>query len=99
MHNLEVKTSDGKYTVIQDESGAISILRYKENWMGPAGFPGNGAVLALAQDIHELREELRTAVNYLRQGKIKYAPHTTNSLVDDFIAKHSGEDSNAPKEK
>lgn len=36
----------------------------------------------------ELVEALKTACNYLEQGKAKFAPSTTNYFVDDFIAKH-----------
>lgn len=39
-------------------------------------------------EIMKLKEELRLAVKYLKEGKAKFAPSTTNSFVDDFIAKH-----------
>ena len=32
---------------------------------------------------------LAEAVGYLRQGKQQFTPHTTNSLVDDFIKRNS----------
>ena len=32
--------------------------------------------------------ELQKAVSYLIEGKKKFTPDTTNSLVDDFIKKH-----------
>jgi len=35
-----------------------------------------------------LRELLQLAVQYLKEGKAKFRPNTTNSFVDDFIAKH-----------
>jgi len=87
MIDLDVLTSDHKYNVIQEDTGAISILRYEDKWLGP-GFPGDGAVLTLAQDLHEARLELQKAVKYLKEGKAKFAPNTTNSFVDEFIAKH-----------
>jgi hypothetical protein len=34
-----------------------------------------------------LREDLRTAIALLREGKQKFSPNTTNSLVDDFLSK------------
>lgn len=36
----------------------------------------------------ETRKELSMAVKYLREGKQKFAPGTTNSFVDDFLEKH-----------
>jgi hypothetical protein len=45
--------------------------------------------LIIAYDkIEKLRADLQIAVQYLKEGKIKFAPNTTNSFVDDFIAKH-----------
>lgn len=35
----------------------------------------------------EIKAALTQAVDYLKQGKAKFAPNTTNSFVDDFIAK------------
>lgn len=32
-----------------------------------------------------LKSKLATAVQYLKEGKIKFAKDTTNSLVDDFL--------------
>jgi DNA-directed RNA polymerase subunit F len=37
----------------------------------------------------ELEKELEKAVQYLRQGKALFAPNTTNSIVDEFLEKHS----------
>ena len=34
-----------------------------------------------------LREDLRKAIALLREGKRRFAPNTTNSTVDDFLAK------------
>ena len=36
----------------------------------------------------QLKEELKTAVKYLREGKTKFSPSTTNSDVDAFLEKH-----------
>jgi hypothetical protein len=38
-------------------------------------------------EIDRLNELLSEAVLYLRQGKAKFAPHTTNSNVDEFLSK------------
>lgn len=37
---------------------------------------------------NELREDLDKALQYLREGKAKFRPHTTNSLVDDLLEKY-----------
>lgn len=55
---LRVSTSDGKYTVIQEWAGNLKFLRHGEDW--PAAneqFQHNGMILALAQDIEELRNK------------------------------------------
>lgn len=36
----------------------------------------------------QIKEELKTAVKYLREGKAKFSPHTTNSDVDVFLEKY-----------
>ena len=39
------------------------------------------------KEITELKVALGTAIKYLKEGKKKFAKHTTNSLVDDFLEK------------
>ena len=53
MRRLEVTTSDGKYTVIQQEDGAVHVERYDESWRDCTG---DNLVLALAQELAGLRE-------------------------------------------
>jgi hypothetical protein len=55
---LRVSTSDGKYTVIQYESGGVVSLRYGEPWMHVTGNPGDNMILALAQDLDDARQRL-----------------------------------------
>jgi hypothetical protein len=38
-------------------------------------------------EVERLRSDLSEAVRYLREAKEKFTPNTTNSLVDDFLAK------------
>jgi hypothetical protein len=54
---LRVSTSDGKYTVIQHESGGVVSLRYGEPWMHVTGNPGDNLILALAQDLDDARKQ------------------------------------------
>ena len=51
---LHVTVYDGKYTVIQDETGRLRALRYGEEWRDCCG---DGLILALAQEIANLREK------------------------------------------
>ena len=53
---LKLTTEDGKYTIIQDESGIVSILRYGEKWRENIH---DNVILALAYELHELREAIR----------------------------------------
>lgn len=38
---------------------------------------------------------LKEAVSYLREGKAQFAPNTTNSHVDVFLARYDAKESNA----
>lgn len=38
-------------------------------------------------DYDYLNDEFRKAVKFLREGKAKFTPSTTNSFVDDFLHK------------
>jgi hypothetical protein len=88
---LTVKTSDGKYTVVQNDQGQVEVLRHGERWLTSDEMIGSKMILTLAQDIEELRSELSKAIDYLRVGKRKFAPNTTNSDVDVFLKKHDQE--------
>lgn len=53
-----VTVYDGKYTVVIMPMGGLFALRYGEEWRD---LTGDGLVLALAQEIEELRERLAKA--------------------------------------
>ena len=53
---LRVTVYDGKYTVVMDAGGRMRALRHGEEWRD---LTGDGLVLALAQEIEELRDQLR----------------------------------------
>lgn len=50
---LEVSTCDGKYTVQQTDDGNVYVLRFGQPWRGPVY---DKAILALAQDLREVRD-------------------------------------------
>lgn len=51
--------------------------------------------IAVLKDENErLRKRLDEAVDYLKQGKARFAPTTTNSFVDDFLYRHGDETAN-----
>jgi hypothetical protein len=52
---MKVTVYDGKYTVIQEPNGGLKALRYGEKWRDCTG---DGLILALAQEVEELRERL-----------------------------------------
>ncbi len=52
---LNVSVIKGKYTVIQYENGEVHVLRYGEKWRDCVG---DGLILALAQEIEDLRFRL-----------------------------------------
>ena len=55
---IRVSVCDGKYTVIQGASGSLRALRHGEEWRD---LTGDGLVLALAQEVADLRSALAEA--------------------------------------
>lgn len=53
---LRVTVYDRKYTVVQSSDGRTRALRYGEEWRDCVG---DGLILALAQEVAELRERLK----------------------------------------
>lgn len=73
---LRVSTDDGKYTVIQRESGGMRFLRHGEEW--PAAdehFQHVGMILALAQELARYKNTMavRTDPNQVTVEMITYA--------------------------
>lgn len=58
MSDLNVTTSDGKYTVIQDRDGLLFALRHGQSWHG-RDMTGDNLVLTLAQDLRAARERIK----------------------------------------
>ncbi len=54
-NEMKVDVYDGKYTVIQDKTGHLRALRYGKEWRDCCG---DGLILALAQEVRELRDKL-----------------------------------------
>lgn len=50
-----VTTSDGKYTAIVHNNGSMTFLRYGEPWPAADQFAQVGMILALVQDLQQLR--------------------------------------------
>ena len=48
----------------------------------------NAVMWEQTDKIASLTKDLKIAVKFLRDGKLKFAPNTTNSDVDLFIEKH-----------
>jgi hypothetical protein len=42
----------------------------------------------LLDERDELKQDLHKAIKFLREGKAKFAPTTTNSFVDDLLKKY-----------
>lgn len=52
-------------------------------WVSAAQY--DEEVTELKKENTRLKAKLSEAVQYLREGKAKFAPEVTNSLVDDFL--------------
>lgn len=57
---LKVTVYNGKYTVVQEPNGRVHALRYGEPWRDCVG---DGLILALAQEIESLREQIKSTNN------------------------------------
>ena len=53
---LRVTVADGKYTVVQGETGGLKALRYNEEWRDCCG---DGLIHALASEVERLRDIIR----------------------------------------
>lgn len=51
-----IELQNGKYTLIHDDGANLRALRYQDPWRE---MPGDGFVLALAQEIESLREQVK----------------------------------------
>jgi hypothetical protein len=51
---LRITVNDGKYTVVMSQNGGLYALRYGEPWRDCIG---DGLILALAQEVEELRDK------------------------------------------
>lgn len=59
---LRVPVDDGKYTIVQDAQGRLTVLRYGEAWLGHGtdkpGIIGSKMLISMACELEELREKL-----------------------------------------
>lgn len=73
---------DGKYTVIHDNGADLRALRYGEHWLN---LSGNGLVLAMTQEIEDLREQNETlhrqieALEALQNERDRYVENHSQS--------------------
>lgn len=60
---IKVRIEGGKYTVVQDVAGRLSVLRYNEPWMNDPGIPGSNMLITAACEIEASRRLLWELVN------------------------------------
>lgn len=56
---LRIDVGDGKYTIVQPESGGAYVLRYGEEWLDELP-SGANCWLAMAYELAELRNEVES---------------------------------------
>lgn len=61
---LEVTTSDGKYTIRQYDNGEVEVLRYKEVWKHATG---DKCLLQFGYDLDDVREKLNWVIDELEK--------------------------------
>lgn len=54
---LDLTTRSGKYRIVQDDEGRMTVFRYGETWYHPAG--GSKMLIELCCELEELREAHR----------------------------------------
>lgn len=70
MSKQEITLENGKYThVFDNTTGKQTILRYGEPWRDETG---DGFILAMAQEIEDLRNELDCAIEVIEQSGVDY---------------------------
>lgn len=93
---ISVTVSDGKYTVRQTAPGRWEALRYGEEWPAYPDGPGNLAI-ALAYEIHELREKVaelqndRQAVEEARRALTIPSKYGHSDVGDRLVRYFKGE--------
>jgi len=70
MRKQEITLENGKYThVFDNTTGEQTILRHGEHWRDETG---DGFILAMAQEIEDLRKELDCAIEVIEQNGVDY---------------------------
>jgi len=59
---LDLKTKDGKYTIIQHPNGGIEVLSHGESWRNATG---DSVISSLAHELEAAREKIEEAKNTL----------------------------------
>lgn len=86
---ISVKTEDFKKVITSVMVPKIDgIVRESHNFIS---YLIHKNTEALQKRCAELEAELAEAVRFITIAKRKFAPNTTNSLVDDFLSKHDKE--------
>ena len=84
----EIILDNGKYThVFDNTTGKQTILRYGEFWRDETG---DGFILAMAQEIEDLRAELSQAIGIIQECGIDYEDLQRGKLMKRKNALHEG---------
>jgi hypothetical protein len=81
------RESDIQTKLLQDPTAVLTMI-LRGTVAKPDGMLFYEEWSAKDAEIERLREVLRHAIRLIRQGKAKFAPHTTNSEVDEFLLRH-----------
>lgn len=77
---VNVVICDGKYAIIQDESGSTNVLRYGEGWRNVTG---DNVILGAAYEIDKLREYIKKLEEELMEVRNKYAVLVADVVLHD----------------
>lgn len=89
---IEVLEAEVEQERVRLAGCGVAALGYAKAQDVPVGTYGYSASLAdvmrLRAEADGLRDTVQEACRYLREGKERWAPNTTNSHVDEFLKRH-----------
>lgn len=79
---MKVTVADGRYTVVMDDSGGLSALRYGEPWRDCVG---DNLIYSLAMEVERLREENERLAR--ERNEIAMELNNQQTLMDAWLMK------------
>jgi hypothetical protein len=79
-NRIDLTVDNGKYRLLMDHRGSVSVLRHGEAWVNLDSTPGIKMVIAMAGELEELRARLAA----LESGELEVLPQDLRTHLGDF---------------